>query len=63
MNAKEFNKKHPVGSSFIYQPNKALRGGKAVKTAATAYDSNQDVIVEIDLHPWFANIKALIPAG
>ncbi len=38
MNAKEFNKKYPVGSSFIHQPNKALRGGKAVKTVAPAND-------------------------
>ena len=63
MNATEFNKKHPVGSSFIYQPNKILRGGKAVRTVALAGDFNQGVIVEISLEPWFANITALTPAG
>ncbi|CNE95929.1 TPA: hypothetical protein ACW96C_003091 [Yersinia enterocolitica] len=63
MNAKEFNKKYPVGSGFIYQPNKVLRGGKAVRTVAAAGDFNQGVIVEISLEPWFANIKALTPAG
>lgn len=63
MNAKEFNKKYPVGSSFIHQPNKALRGGKAVKTVAPANDFKQGVIVEINLEPWFAKIKALTPAG
>ncbi|EKN3998436.1 TPA: hypothetical protein ACHYPN_003314 [Yersinia enterocolitica] len=63
MNAKEFNKKYPVGSGFIYQPNKILRGGKAVRTVAAAGDFTQGVIVEISLEPWFANIKALTPAG
>ncbi|HHL2709904.1 TPA: hypothetical protein ACQ39K_001403 [Yersinia enterocolitica] len=63
MKAEEFNKKYPVGSSFIYQPNKVLRGGKAVKTVATANDFEQGVIVEINLEPWFANIKVLTPAG
>lgn len=38
MNAKEFNALYPVGSRFIYQPVKALRGGKVVKTVDVAHD-------------------------
>jgi len=61
MNAKEFNKKYPIGSGFIYQPHPMLRGGKVVKTVAIANDFNQGVVVEINLEPWFANITALTP--
>ncbi|MGT3827032.1 hypothetical protein ACUUMB_15030 [Enterobacter kobei] len=63
MNAQEFNHRYPVGSHFIYQPCKMLRGGKAVKTVDAARDLNEATVVEINVEPYFANIKSLTPAG
>lgn len=63
MTAAEFNKRYPVGSVFIYQPNKALRGGRAVRTTAPANQFKQGAIVEINVEPCFARIDALTPTG
>ncbi len=63
MKAKEFNQRYPVGSTFIYQPNPLLRGGKVVSTVESARDCKDVSVVEINLEPYFANIKSLIPAG
>ncbi|MCY1697172.1 hypothetical protein OVA10_03590 [Lelliottia sp. SL45] len=63
MNAQGFNQRYPVGSHFIYQPLKTLRGGKSVKTVDVARDLNEATVVEINVEPYFANIKSLTPAG
>jgi hypothetical protein len=61
--AKEFNQHWPVGSHFIYQPHRALRGGKTVKTVDVARDLKEATVVEINVEPYFANVKSLTPAG
>jgi hypothetical protein len=69
MHAKQFNSKHPVGSHFIYQPSKALRGGKLVKTVDVARDMRktegfeESTVVEINLEPYFANVNSLTPTS
>lgn len=32
LTAKQFNERYPVGSFFIYQPNRILRGGPTART-------------------------------
>lgn len=59
MKAAEFNQKYPVGTVFIHQPCKALRGGRAVKTIDEARDMKDVTIVEINHEPYFANINSL----
>ncbi|HAT3759011.1 TPA: hypothetical protein I8633_000693 [Citrobacter freundii] len=59
MNAKDFNGKHDVGSTFIYQPSPFLRGGRVVKTVDAARDMKSVTVVEINQEPYFANIKSL----
>ncbi|OVZ94891.1 hypothetical protein CBW58_02120 [Yersinia frederiksenii] len=61
MNAKQFNGKYPVGSTFIYQPSPFLRGGRVVSTVDTARDWKDVTVVEINQEPYFANIKSLTP--
>lgn len=63
MNAAEFNRKFKVGSGFIHQPHKALRGGRTVKTVDEARDFDCGAVVEINLEPYFVKINALTPAG
>lgn len=63
MKAKAFNQQYPVGSLFIYQPNRILRGGPIVRTIDIARDFTETTVVEINKEPYFANIKSLIPAG
>lgn len=62
MKAKEFNATYKVGSAF-HHACPALRGSRMVKTVDIARDFNCGVIVEINLEPYFANIKSLKPAG
>lgn len=62
MQAKDFNDRYPAGSTFIYQPNPALRGGRAVRTVDVARDLTGSTVVEINQEPYFANIKSLTPA-
>ena len=59
MKAKEFNGKHDVGSTFMYQPAPLLRGGRLVKTVDAARDMKSVTVVEINQEPYFANIKSL----
>lgn len=59
MKAAEFNKCYPVGTSFIYQPHPALRGGRVVKTVDSANDFKNGAVVEIDREPYFARVAAL----
>ncbi|HDL8234109.1 TPA: hypothetical protein PXQ89_000716 [Yersinia enterocolitica] len=59
MKAKEFNGKHGVGSTFMYQPSPLLRGGRLVKTVDAARDMKSVTVVEINQEPYFANIKSL----
>jgi len=63
MNAKQFNQLYPVGTCFIHQPCKALRGGRAVKTGDAARDFTSSTVVEINVAPYFVNTKSLTPAG
>jgi hypothetical protein len=57
--ASDFNKRYPVGQTFIYQPQPVLRGGKVVKTVDVARDLKSVTVVEINQEPYFANIKSL----
>ena len=63
MKAKEFNERFATGSTFIYQPVPALRGGRVVRTVDVARDIKDITVVEINLEPYFANIKSLTPTG
>ena len=69
MHAKQFNSRFPVGSHFIYQPSKAFRGGKMVKTVDVARDMRktegfkESTVVEINLEPYFANVDSLTPTS
>lgn len=63
MTAAEFNKRYPVGTIFIHQPNKALRGGHAVKTVSIARQFKQGAIVEINVEPYFSRIDSLTYSG
>ncbi|WP_226020327.1 hypothetical protein [Serratia symbiotica] len=63
MKAKEFNQRYAVGSHFIFQPCKAMRGGKAVKTVDVARDLKTATVVEIHVEPYFANVDSLTPTG
>lgn len=59
MNAKEFNQRYPVGTSFIYQPCPALRGGKVVKTVDVANKFKCGSVVEINVEPYFVKTDSL----
>jgi len=61
MKAEEFNARYPVGSHFIFQPCKLLRGGSVVKTVDVARDLKSSTVVEISVEPYFANVKSLTP--
>ncbi|MDP8639002.1 hypothetical protein QZQ24_05575 [Serratia marcescens] len=61
--AKLFNQQYAVGSTFIHQPNRALRGGPAVRTVDVARDLKSATVVEINVAPYFVNIESLTPAG
>ncbi|WP_245209677.1 MULTISPECIES: hypothetical protein [Serratia] len=61
--AKLFNQQHAVGSAFIHQPNRTLRGGPAVRTVDVARDLKSETVVEINVAPYFVNIESLTPAG
>ncbi|MDI3229553.1 hypothetical protein QK303_19305 [Serratia marcescens] len=60
--AKLFNQQHKIGSTFIYQPNRALRGGSVVRTVDAARDLKSATVVEINVAPYFVNIESLTPA-
>jgi len=59
--AKLFNQQHKIGSTFIYQPNRALRGGLVVRTVEAARDLKSATVVEINVAPYFVNIESLTP--
>ncbi|HFD6663169.1 hypothetical protein [Morganella morganii] len=59
LSAKQFNKRYPVGSYFIYQPNRILRGGPPARTLSRAKDENDRTIVEIDIEPYYTDIDSL----
>ncbi|MCX8962163.1 hypothetical protein EHW64_13730 [Erwinia psidii] len=63
MQAAEFNKRYPVGTTFIHQPCRALRGGRVVKTVDKANDLKCGTIVEINLEPYFVKTETLTNAG
>ncbi|MGP2782329.1 hypothetical protein [Serratia bockelmannii] len=59
--AKLFNQQHKIGSTFIYQPNRALRDGPVVRTVEAARDLKSATVVEINVAPYFVNIESLTP--
>lgn len=59
LSAKQFNKRYPVGSYFIYQPNRILRCGPPARTLSWANDENDRTIVEIDIEPYYTDIDSL----
>ena len=63
MKAKAFNQAYVVGSHFIYQPCKVLRGGYPAKTVSEARDFKCGTIVEINREPFFVKTETLTPAG
>ncbi len=63
MNAAGFNQRYAIGSRFIFQTSKVLRGGKVVKTIGVARDLKSATVVEINVEPYFANVNSLTPAG
>ncbi|AVI67240.1 hypothetical protein CKQ84_15850 [Shewanella sp. WE21] len=62
--ADDFNNKYPIGSSFIWQPCKFLRGGLGVKTIEIAYGNKKEAVVRIN-NPTksVVSINDLTPAG
>lgn len=59
LSAEQFNKRYPVGSCFIYQPSRILRGGPLARTLGWAKDEGERVIVEIDIEPYYTDIDSL----
>ncbi|WP_038261255.1 hypothetical protein [Xenorhabdus cabanillasii] len=62
MNAQQFNQCFPIGHSFVYQPNKFLRGGRLVRTIERAQDLTNMTVVEISTEPYLVRIEHLTPA-
>ncbi|MFB5082524.1 hypothetical protein [Raoultella sp. C349492] len=61
--ARLFNQQHKIGSTFIYQPCRALRGGQPVRTVDIARDFKSDTVVEINVAPYFVNVDSLTPSN
>ncbi|MDC9620111.1 hypothetical protein PSI22_00335 [Xenorhabdus sp. XENO-7] len=61
MKARQFNQHFPIGHRFIYQPNKFLRGGQAVRTIERAQDLTHMTVVEISTEPYLVRIEHLTP--
>jgi hypothetical protein len=62
--ASKFNKKYPVGSTFIYQPFRVLRGGKGVKTESKAFWlGGGDAYVKVTGISDIVTTNCLTPAG
>ncbi|HFV1805114.1 TPA: hypothetical protein ACIX4V_003354 [Escherichia coli] len=59
MNAKNFNKQYPVGTRFMHTAHPALRGGRVVKTVASARDFKCGCVVEINVEPYFVKVETL----
>lgn len=59
LTAKQFNERYPVGSFFIYQPNRILRGGPTARTWGKAEEKDNRVMVEIDIYPHYVDISSL----
>ncbi|KLU14811.1 hypothetical protein AFK69_18520 [Xenorhabdus sp. GDc328] len=59
MKAQQFNQHYPIGRSFIYQPNKFLRGGQLVRTIEPAQDLTTMTVVEISTEPYLVRIEHL----
>lgn len=59
LSAEQFNERYPLGSEFIYQPNRILRGGEPTITLSPAKDEGQRAIVQIDIEPYYADIDSL----
>lgn len=59
MNAKEFNRRYPVGTKFMHIPDPVLRGGRVVSTTEPARDFKCGCIVEINVEPYFVKVETL----
>lgn len=63
MTAEEFNEKYPVGSSFIYQAVKYLRGGIPVQTRSEAWElGHGEAVVKVTDKAGGVSIEHLTPA-
>ncbi|WP_304169649.1 hypothetical protein [Lonsdalea britannica] len=63
MTAGEFNRRYPIGASFIYESLMEPKEKRAVKTIDIARDFDCGVIVEINLLPYFVKLESLTPAA
>jgi hypothetical protein len=63
MNAASFNHQHGVGDTFMHKPDQAIRGGRVVRTVDVARDLTKVTVVEINVEPYFVNIKSLTPVN
>lgn len=63
MTAAQFNREYKVGSVFILGTCLKSSDGKPVRTVAPAAEIGSGAVVEINLEPWFTNIKNLNPAN
>lgn len=63
MTATQFNREYRVGSIFILSTKLKGSDGKPVRTVAPADDIGSGAVVEINLEPWFTNIRNLKPVN
>ncbi|MBH3104265.1 hypothetical protein I5R01_14585 [Serratia marcescens] len=63
MSAKEFNRKHEIGTVFIYQSEPEVCFRLLVKTQGPARDFEKSgTVVEINKAPYFVKVTALTAA-
>ncbi len=63
MTAAQFNREYEVDSVFILSTRLQNSNGKQVRTVAKANDVGSGTVVEINLEPWFTNIRNLTPVN
>lgn len=63
MDAKQFNKAHPIGTVFFHTAHTGIRGGPLVMTTTKARDFKCGCIVEINKEPYFVKVETLRKAG
>lgn len=63
MTAAQFNREYEVGSVFILSTALQNSNGKPVRTVAKADEIGSGAVVEINLEPWFTNIRNLTPTN
>lgn len=63
MDAKAFNKAHPIGTLFRHTAHSGLRDAPLVITTSVARDFKCGCIVEINKEPYFVKVETLRKAG